>query len=193
MLAIERVVLAAGIAPLNSRNETGEINMMGSDRENLSAVLAPKARSFSPELDRAKCHRARVGARSGILALLLFVALTAQAEAKGSLWLLGDIGLAVDEQATEVILENWVPEIFGAITDEALVPIQPATVAPSVLIIWADEDEGLVGNIADAFKQADEDAFEKADLDSKKQISDISAEGLSLALSGRGRGRGRGR
>ena len=192
MLEIERVVLAAGIAPLNSRNETGEINMMGSDRENLSAVLAPKARSFSPELDRAKCHRARVGARSGILALLLLVALTAQAEAKGSLWLLGDIGLAVDEQATEVILENWVPEIFGAITDEALVPIPPATVAPSVLIIWADEDEGLVGNIADAFKQADEDAFEKADLDSKKQISDISAEGLSLALSGRGRGRGPG-
>jgi len=192
MLAIERVVLAAGIAPLNSRNETGEINMMGSDRENLSAVLAPKARSFSPELDRAKCHRARVAARSGILALLLFVALTAQAEAKGSLWLLGDIGLAVDEQATEVILENWVPEIFGAITDEALVPIPPATVAPSVLIIWADEDEGLVGDIADAFKEADEDAFEKADIDSKKQISHISAEGLSLALSGRGRGRGRG-
>ena len=161
--------------------------MMGSDRETLTAALAPKGRPFLPGLDRTKYRLARGSARFGIFALLLLVTLTGEAEAKGSLWLLGDIGLAVDEQATEVVLENWVPEIFGAITAEALVPIKPVTVAPSVLIIWADEDEGLVGDIADAFKQADEDAFEKADIDSKKQISHISAEGLSRALSGRGR------
>lgn len=188
MLEIERAVLADGVVPVKARNEQGENSMMASDRETLATAPVLKRRSSSPELDRAKDHRGRGSARFGILALLLSVALTGQAEAKQSVWLLGDVGLTDGGQAAEVSLENWVSEVFGAIAAEALVPIPPVTAAPKVVIIWADEKADLVTATTAAFEAALADDYEAAGVDSNDKIQAISAAELSLALSGRVRG-----
>lgn len=125
--------------------------MMRSERRTLASVAASGWKMSRPELTRGKHRLARGSARFGMLALLLFSMLTGAASAQGTLWLVGDPQLNVDQLAGKQTPALWVDEIFGEVVWDALIA---SGSAPDVLVVWVDDDGNLKEMTKTAFSKA---------------------------------------
>lgn len=147
--------------------------MMVSERRTLESVSASALRGKTdwPDPLRRAYRLARGAACFGAVSLLCFAALTNVAAAKGTLWLVGDKQLNVDQLGGKNMPAKWVDElVFPEIISDGKAT---SGGSPDVLVVWVNDDPQL--------KKMTEEAFSKAGAASVvfKEASSLDGESFT--------------